>query len=109
MKRGLLFFLLVLLGAGVGYNPVFAQEVKPKGVKPGVIEAVAINKAGTYCHLKFPAIQPNTLGTDHPTLKSKDSGDIVDFYGPCNYDPVGPDEVCKQQAERLHRRYCDGD
>ena len=107
MKRGLLFFLLVVLGGGVGVNPAVAQNVKAKGVKPGVIEATPLNRAGTYCHLKFPAIEPNTLGTDHPKLKSKDSGDIVDFYGPCSYDPVGADEVCRQQAERMHRTMCD--
>jgi len=110
MKNGRLFFLLLLLGAVVGYSPaVSAQAVKAQGVKPGVIEATPLNRAGTYCHMKFPAIEPKTLGTKNPTLKSKDSGDIVDFYGPCNYDPVGPDEVCRQEASRnrLNSGFCD--
>jgi hypothetical protein len=27
------------------------------------------------------AIQGRNLGTDDPTLKSADSGDVIDFYG----------------------------
>ncbi len=63
---------------------------------------------GTYCHLKFPAISENTLFSDRPVLKESSEGDIVDFYGPCNYDPLGKEEVLKQrvnyQRER-RRRY----
>ena len=32
-----------------------ADAPKPKGVKPGVTVVAVLNKAGTYCHLKFPA------------------------------------------------------
>jgi hypothetical protein len=55
--------------------------------------------AGNYCHLRFPAIRPSTLGTDHPQLKSPETGDIVDFYGPCDHDPLGKDEVSSQKEE----------
>lgn len=52
-----------------------------------------------YCHLRFPAIRQSTLGTNHPQLKSEDSGDIVDFYGPCDHDPLGKDEQANQKEE----------
>ena len=52
-----------------------------------------------YCHLRFPAIRQSTLGTDHPQLKSPKSGDIVDFYGPCDHDPSGKDEIASQKEE----------
>ncbi len=74
------FFLL--LGVLIGYSPaaVLAQQAPAvKGVKPGVIEATALNKDGTYCHLKFPAIDPKTLSAATPTLLPADSGNIVDF------------------------------
>jgi len=91
-----------------GLSSVSAQvSPRAKGVKPGVIFAEALNKGGTYCHLHFPAIQPNTLSSDKPLLKSKDSGDIVDFYGPCDHDPVGYDEVCRQKVVNSKRQYCD--
>lgn len=54
---------------------------------------------GSYCHMKFPAIEESTLYTDHPALKSADSGDIIDFYGPCNEDPLGKDQVASQRDE----------
>lgn len=114
MKRIRLFILFLLLGALVGYSPVAvlaqAPKITVKGVKPGVIEATALNKAATYCHLKFPAIAPTTLASKTPRLKSADSGDIVDFYGPCDHDPLGYDEVCRQRMQQeSDRGYCDGD
>ena len=101
---------LLLLAAVVGYTPALVvAQVSPhaKGVKPGVIEATPLNEAGTYCHLRFPAIQPRTLGTAKPELKTSKSGDIVDMYGPCDYDPVGYDEVCRQKAQSAKNRMCD--
>ena len=53
---------------------------------------------GSYCHMKFPAIEESTLYTDHPVLKSADSGDIIDFYGPCDENPLGQDQVMAQRG-----------
>ena len=52
-----------------------------------------------YCHMKFPAIEYGTLGTDHPVLKSADSGDIIDFYGSCDENPLGKDQVMAQRSQ----------
>jgi hypothetical protein len=54
---------------------------------------------GNYCHMQFPAIDESTLYTDHPVLKSADSGDIIDFYGSCNEDPLGKDQVMAQRSQ----------
>ena len=106
MKRIQLCLLLVGV---MGYTPIAiaaaasAQSNQPKGVKPGVIGAVATNREGSYCHLRFPAIQGRTLGTDKPQLKPTTSADIIDFYGPCDHDPLGKDEIQSQirlQEER---------
>jgi len=59
--------------------------------------------ADNYCHEKFPAIQGRTLGTDHPTLQSETSGDVIDFYGPCDENPTGKDQQWEQQLEQQHR------
>lgn len=111
MKRIPLFILFLLLGAVIAYSPVvvLAQESKitVKGVKPGVISAVALNKSATYCHLKFPAMVPGTLNSAKPQLQDSKTGEIVDFYGPCNYDPVGYDEICKQKAINAQRDSCE--
>jgi hypothetical protein len=64
---------------------------------------------GSYCHEKFPAIRPSTLDTDHPTLKSSDTGDVIDFYGPCDESPVGQDQIHQQELEAQQRRAIDYD
>jgi hypothetical protein len=57
-----------------------------------------------YCHLKFPAITEESLFSDRPVLKSSSDGDIIDFYGPCNFDPLGKESVSKQRADLQRER-----
>jgi hypothetical protein len=57
-----------------------------------------------YCHLKFPAIDEESLFSDRPVLKSSTDGDIIDLYGPCNVDPLGKESVMKQRADLQHER-----
>lgn len=56
-----------------------------------------------YCHEKFPAIRQSTLGDDQPALKDSSTGDVIDFYGPCDENPVGKDQVQAQRLEDQHR------
>lgn len=64
----------------------------------------APDPTGTYCHLKFPAITEDSLWTDRPVLKDPSEGDIIDFYGPCDHDPLGPAEVQRQRADARRQR-----
>ena len=57
---------------------------------------------GSYCHMRFPAIEESTLFTDHPVLKSADSDDIIDFYGPCDENPLGKDQVASQRSDYVN-------
>jgi hypothetical protein len=107
MKQLKLVIVLAMALSIFGLNDSSAQVSGVKGVKPGVISAEPLNKAGTFCHLKFPAIQPNTLSSNKPVLKSKDSGDLVDYYGACDHDPVGYDEVCRQRVANSRQKFCD--
>lgn len=68
----------------------------------GIISKTSDSEGG-YCHLTFPAIRPETLGTNHPQLKSAAEGDIIDFYGSCDHDPLGKDEVENQEHDQLIR------
>ena len=54
---------------------------------------------GSYCHEKFPAVRSSTLETDNPTLKSSDTGDVIDYYGPCDESPLGNDQLRTQKLQ----------
>jgi hypothetical protein len=56
---------------------------------------------GSYCHMKFESIREDTLASGQPILKDVD--DIIDFYGPCNHDPLGKEEIRSQKIEVQHR------
>ena len=67
-------------------------------VAPGVISS-AVSTPGSYCHLRFPAIREDTLASSRPILKDPNEGDIIDFYGSCDHDPLGKDEVESQRQQ----------
>jgi hypothetical protein len=70
----------------------------------------APDSSGIYCNLKFPAIKEDTLTSDRPQLKDPSEGDIVDFYGPCDYDPLSKEEVQRQKGDiqrEKHRQFGD--
>jgi hypothetical protein len=60
--------------------------------------------SGKFCHLKFPAIKEETLFGGRPVLKDPSEGDIIDFYGPCDHDPLGRDEILRQRADVQRER-----
>ena len=97
MKTTKLFLsALSLVGTfGVSTAPVWAKD--------GVLLQVKA-EAGNYCRLKFPAIREETLSWASPILKDAASGDIIDFYGPCDYDPHGKDAVQTQKRDLERRR-----
>ena len=91
LRRMMLRLTLCLTGAVMlGSSLVWGAE--------GVIAKVA-NPSGSSCHLKFPAIREETLYWDRPVLKDSTDGDIIDFYGPCDYDPPGKESVARQRTQ----------
>jgi len=73
------------------------------GAADGII-ARNPDASGSYCHLRFPAITEDTLFTDRPVLKDPREGDIVDFYGPCDHNPLGREEVLRQRTHLRRER-----
>jgi hypothetical protein len=69
-----------------------------------VLSKTESTPGNNYCHLRFTAITADSLVTNHPISTGPDSGDIIDFYGPCNENPVGQDQVSAQKLDRQHRR-----
>jgi hypothetical protein len=68
----------------------------------GVISRVA-DPSGSFCHLRFPAITEDTLFSDQPILKDASEGDIIDAYGPCNFDPLGKESILRQRRDHQLR------
>jgi hypothetical protein len=70
---------------------IFAGNIATSGLAladDGVIEKEPVTP-GSYCHAKFRAIDPSTLDSDNPTVQGSTSGDVVDFYGPCDETSTG--------------------
>ena len=82
LSTGLLVSALLLGAATVG-----ADEL--------VLKVPA--EAGAYCHMKFPPVLKESLAWERPIL-DESAGHVVDFYGPCDYDPTSIDAI------REHRR-----
>jgi hypothetical protein len=82
---------------------MFCAMTFPLWAADGIISKVS-EPSGTYCHLKFPAISEDTLFSDRPVLKSPSEGDIRDFYGPCDYDPLSKEEVSRQRKDLQRER-----
>ncbi len=88
-----------ILAASLGFGIARAWAVEGVGVSKAVVAATALGPEGNYCHLKFPAVDKDSFGSDNPVLKSADTGDMVDYYGPCDHDPLGKEEINRQQHE----------
>jgi hypothetical protein len=91
MKITRFFLAASLLVGSSGVTSAFAAA-------PGVISNQVLIP-GRYCHLTFPAVREETLAGNHPVLKDPSSGDIIDFYGPCDQDPLGKDEIELQEQQ----------
>jgi len=86
---------LILIGAlGVSRTPATAD----------VLSKVELDPGSNYCHLQFPAIREGTLNSDRPVLKDAGTGDIIDYYGPCDHDALGKDEIASQRQQVEERR-----
>lgn len=58
---------------------------------------------GSYCHEKFPAMTERSLDGSQPQLKQSTTGDVIDYYGPCDQDPTGKDQILTQKLEHYHQ------
>ena len=64
----------------------------------GIISKVP-DSSGMYCNLKFPAIKEDTLTSNRPLSKIQAKTILSTFYGPCDYDPLGKEEVQRQKGD----------
>jgi hypothetical protein len=93
MKNKKLVVGILFLGGAIGLGGTSARA-------EGVISK-EVSSEGSYCHTKFESIREETLASSQPVLKDVD--DIVDFYGRCDHDPLGKEEIQAQKIEAQHR------
>jgi hypothetical protein len=61
-----------------------------------------------YCHMKFPPMREDSLSWEQPVFDEA-AGNTIDFYGPCDHDPLGADEVKAQRRVLLRDNYEDSE
>jgi len=95
-SKPLIYGLVLAASLGIGIARAGADDEEENSTSTLTLEG--------YCHQTFPAIRPETLGTDHPQLQDPSSGGMIDFYGPCDHNPLSKDEVDHQEHDQLVRR-----
>jgi hypothetical protein len=98
-SKPLLYSLVLAASLGVGLARAVADEQDTSND----VSTSTLSLEG-YCHLRFPAMHARSLASSHPELKNADAGDFVDYYGPCDHDPSGQDEINSQKEELEIRR-----
>jgi hypothetical protein len=94
MKNTKILFAALLLAGVTASGAALAQD----GVTQDALTA------GAYCHSEFPAMHAGSLGDEQPALKNADTGDRVDFYGPCDVNPTGADQIQQQRLDDQFRK-----
>ena len=81
------------------------------GVPTVEADELVINEAANlsfYCHMQFPEMRADTLSWDRPVL-DETAGNVIDFYGSCDHDPTGAEEVRIQRRMLRDYYFADGD
>jgi hypothetical protein len=89
------------IGTALAMALVMTPWVSPALAMDGVLSRDELTPQ-SYCHMKLPAIRPRTLSNDQPEAKRSDTGDVVDFYGPCDESPTSNDQVIGQRDDEQH-------
>ena len=95
MKKSVALLSSLVLSSTLFGGVVMAQELSS-----GAIVRVPA-ESGSYCHMKFPALREDTLSWAQPVFDDA-AGPIVDFYGSCDHDPLGIDEIRTQRRLLNH-------
>lgn len=91
-----------LFVSALGVASAFGVSATPVSAKDGVLNSVKHGESN-YCHMHFPAIDERTLSWERPVLQDPSTGDIIHFYGPCDYDPHGKEAVQSQKLDASRR------
>src|SRR5690349_13821075 len=63
-------------------------------------------EAASYCHMKFPPMSEQSLGWQEPAFE-QGAENSIDFYGPCDHNPLGTEEARAQRQVQIRDEYGD--
>ena len=95
MKPVKFFFAVLVLSGNVvaTYTPASAKEIPGLVSKDGgVFESI--------CPMQIRASTPESLLGEQPVLNLPNSGELIDYYGPCGETPVGQDQPDSQRPHQ---------
>ncbi|MDH3445188.1 MAG: hypothetical protein OEN50_14770 [Deltaproteobacteria bacterium] len=80
---------------------LFVSSMLLWGIAPASADIVTseAGNSSAYCHMKFPPMLEDTLSWEQPVLDTS-AGSVIDFYGSCDHNPVGEDEIRTQRRFR---------
>jgi hypothetical protein len=96
---GLVLTTLLFIGAIGGSSNALESKSSARNANGIVLKEEYV--PGSYCHQKLPAITESSLAGDHPVVSQSD---IIDYYGPCNENPVGAEQVAAQRIASADRK-----
>lgn len=76
--------------------PVTSGVNVARGEEEGIVLREVATAGQDYCHIKYMAFKEETLSSPEPEFNP---GDVVDFYGPCSFNPRSDEEIRKQTAD----------
>ena len=68
----------------------------------GILYMQASSEDSGYCHIKYAAYSEHSLKSGHLEF---DTGDVIDMYGACSFDPTSPEEVSKQMSQMSRSQF----
>jgi hypothetical protein len=71
----------------------------------GIFYKQTSSEDSSYCHIKYNAYTEQSLQTGQLEFNPSE---VIDMYGPCNFDPTSREEVKKQVADFQRNRFGEG-
>jgi len=95
MKTAKFFFAVLVLSGNIvaTYTPASAKEIPGLVAKDGGVPE-------SYCPMQIRASTPQSFLGEQPVLKHPNSGELIDYYGPCGETPVGQDQPHTQRMDQ---------
>ena len=104
MKKNISLMMNLLLASTLFWGMPLASGEELNSDEISTVHA----ELPSYCHITSPAMREDSLGWAHPVFEDS-AVNAVDFYGPCDYDPLGIDAVKTERRIELRGFYGDGE